>query len=551
VSNQAIEICREYIEAVFQRSIKPLEPVPFAPNWADQPSLYKFYRDVERIPLPYRLPADLASMGEILERMLLPLLPARSLTYTELATLLLCTYGVLNRRLDLTWNGDGRARARYAQAQFGRGTASGGGRYPTEIFWVCGTDAALQAGIYHYDSAHHALARLFSGDVTRWVRQAVHEHPLAQATDQFLLFSLNFWKNAFKYSSFCYHVVTEDLGALLGSLRVAALGIGVDLPLLFWFHDQACNHLLGLETLAESVFAVIPLPASKPLPLADEPRCSEADACVRGRPLFARPTFQRSREVIRFPRIEEVHLSALIEQEPCPLPPIVESMRGAMFSGTETAIPLPAPAPALLQRDILAVFRDRQSSFGRFAGFRTLSLDALACQLFFAAASSTYRSDIKASGRTPAFTRLMVFANNVEGLSRGAYAYDWPSHALKLVCLRDFSSFLQEHYMLRNYNLAESAALLVIVGNPERMLATYGNRGYRILNAEVGLVAQHIYLISAALGVNCGAALGFDNLALNQALGLVGSNERSILFLLVGPAPEGSAGFASSLVLGG
>ncbi len=48
--------------------------------------------------------------------------------------------------------------------------------------------------------------------------------------------------------------------------------------------------------------------------------------------------------------------------------------------------------------------------------------------------------------------------------------------------------------------------------------------------------------------MNCGAALGFDNLALNQALGLEASDERSMLFLLTGPAPEGNAGFVAPLV---
>jgi SagB-type dehydrogenase family enzyme len=550
VPNQAIEICRGYMEAVFQRSTKPVESFRFTPNWADQPSLYKMYRDVERIPLPLQFPAHLASMGQILERFLHPISTSRALDYSELATLLLFTHGVLNRRLDITWNLDSRARAQYNRAQFGRGTASGGGRYPTEVFWVCGPGATLQTGIYHYDSAHHALARLFIGDVTGRIRRAVHEHPAALATDQFLLISLNFWKNSFKYGSFCYHVVTEDLGALLGSLRIAALGFGVDFPFLLWYQDEALNDLLGLETLSESVFAVIPLPPSEPLQPSAHSKTNGNEEDLR-LPLVSKPVIQCSQEIIRFPWIEQVHLSALLEQEPCPLPDENNPASRDEFALDETHIKLPFPRPELLQRDVLDVFLHRQSSFGRFSSSRPLSLDAFACQLFFAAASCSYSSDVKGNERTPSFTRLMAFVNNVEGLQRGAYSYDWQQHCLEIVRLQDFSCFLQEHYMLHNYNLAESAALLVIVGNPERMLATYGNRGYRILNAEVGLVAQNIYLISTALGVNCGAALGFDNIALNQALGLDASDEQSVLFLLVGPAPEGSAGFAAPLVTKG
>jgi SagB-type dehydrogenase family enzyme len=260
-------------------------------------------------------------------------------------------------------------------------------------------------------------------------------------------------------------------------------------------------------------------------------------------PLVRKTSFQRSKEIIRFPIIEEVHLSALIEDEP--RPDVKEAFKASCdeFAVAGEKVALPEPATELLQCDVLQVFKQRRSSFGRFSNHTPLTLKQFATMLYFAAASRNYMSDLKLEDGSPHFTRLLTFVNNVEGIRRGAYAYDWNRHCLWTIAQQDYSLFLQEQYFLQNYNLSEVAALLVIAGRPERMMDIYGNRGYRLINAEIGLVAQSIYMAATALAFNCGAALGFNNIALNTELGFDGSDQRSFLFLLVGNGPGYNADF--------
>jgi SagB-type dehydrogenase family enzyme len=548
--NQKTHVCSDYLEAVFRRARNAMEPKDFHPNWDDQPSRYKIYQDVERIPLPVALPTTFSSMATALELIAHPQMDPKGLTYEEISTILLLTHGVINRRLDVNWNRDAHGRAKYAQATLGRGTASGGGMYPTEIFWACGPGGPLQTGIYHYDNAHHAMGRLYSGDVTTRIQVALAEHPAAMSTNQFLLVSLNFWKNSFKYSSFCYHVVTEDLGALLGSLRLMTIGFGSDLQFLLWYPDEEFNCLLGLETLFESVFTIIPLPMNttpaNPLPAPDISR-SRVYSKGLNTPLVTKSSFQRSQLIIRFPMVEEVHIASLVKDEQRPT--VKEAYKASCddFANFSVKIALPEPATELLQCNIIETFKKRKSSFGRFSSHIPLTLNQFATMLYFASASGNYVTDLKAEDGLPHITSLMAFVNNVSGLERGAYAYDWQRHSLGLVVQQDFSLFLQENYFLQNYNLSEIAALIVIVGRPERMLEIYGNRGLRILNIEVGLMAQSLYMAAAALSFNCGAALGFDNIALNTALGLDETDQRSFLFLMVGNAPNDNATFESQL----
>jgi SagB-type dehydrogenase family enzyme len=545
MSNRETRTCGEYAEAIFRRSTEPMEPFDFEPNWADQPSRYKIYREVERFALPQPSLSSLVSMAEIMERAQTPPAQPAALTYENLASILLYAHAALDRRLDVHWNMNHKDRVSYAHATFGRGTASGGGMYPTEIFWACGQHGPLLPGIYHYDNGHHAMARLLSGDVTQRIRMALSEHPTALATDQFLLVSLNFWKNSFKYNSFSYHVVTQDLGALLGSLRLLATGFGSDLPIFFWYADEELNQLLGLETLSESVFAVIPFPS------AAGQTAPTDDRIHSGLPLslIQKPAFQRSREILHFPTIQRVHQSALLETDEA-RPGSRDAYRASCdeFAAQGEKLLLPPPSTELMGDDLLAVFRRRRSSFGRFSSQKALRSEQFATLLHFASVACNYTSDLKSADGSPHFTRIMTFVNHIEGIAQGAYSYDWKRHCLLTVAQQDFSSFLQESYFLQNYNLAEISALMVIVGKPERMLEVYGNRGYRILQAEVGMVAQSVYMASTALSFNCGAALGFDNIAMNKALGLHGSDERSILYLLIGNGLPHNADFVYSLV---
>lgn len=237
-------VAHEYAETVFHRGRVPMEPVNFQPNWHDQPSKHKTYLGVPRLPLPAGLP-DLGPVGAALTG---DAAKGEDWTPESLSTLLRLSYGLLDRRLRIGWNQDIDDRIHYDEALWGRGTASGGGMYPLETYWVTGGSGPLVPGVYHYSTAHHGLERLLTGDVSGRVRAALAEDP---GTDQFLLLTVRFWKNSYKYNNFCYHVVTQDAGAMLGTWELLARGLGRPLHRALWFADEALGALLGVETLEE------------------------------------------------------------------------------------------------------------------------------------------------------------------------------------------------------------------------------------------------------------------------------------------------------------
>ncbi|HEY0168648.1 MAG TPA: SagB family peptide dehydrogenase [Jatrophihabitans sp.] len=540
MTEQSTQVVQDYVETVFRRGREPMEPVDFQPNFADQPSRHKTYLGgVARFPLPEGAGVRLRPTADVLFAPP-PEEDGQPWTMESLATLLRLSYGQLDRRLRVSWNQDTDARVLYPESLWGRGTASGGGMYPLEIYWVAGPGAPMTPGVYHYSTAHHGFERLLVGDLTEDVRAACDDQlgTGVGPADGFLLVSTRFWKNSFKYNSFCYHVVTQDCGAILGSFEVIARGLGRRLGRVLWFDDERLNDLLGLDTMAESVLAVVPLPFA---PRQDEPRAPEAG---RGG-LIDRPSFERSQVTIEFEQVTQVHRAVLADRRPRPDRAAATGLRPVRPTGL-AELALPDPRAGDLGTDLDQALRTRHTSFGSFTGSHPMTLQELSTVLAGASSARNYPSDVAPTGT--GFTGLYVLANRVTGLATGSYRYDPDSHCLQVVQERPVSDFLQRNYYLSNYNLDQVGAVLAISARWVSTVEAYGNRGYRVLNAEVGAVAQTAYVAASAAGVGCGAVLGFDNLSIDEAVGLDRSDERTFLFVLLGHERADSAHFDYRLI---
>ncbi|HEX6969069.1 MAG TPA: SagB family peptide dehydrogenase [Micromonosporaceae bacterium] len=521
----ALDTVRSYAEAVFRRAREPMEPRNYEIDWDDQPSRHKTYPGSYRVPLP-PVRTGLATLRQLLTG---EEPDAQPWSLDRLATLLRLSYGVLDRRLNVNWNQDLHKRVFFPHAVWGRGTASGGGMYPVEIYWVAGPSGPLVPGVYHYATGHHALHRLVVGDLTPVVRAALGGRDRG---DQFLLATIRFWKNSFKYNSFCYHVVTQDLGAMLGSWDLLGRAMGTPVRRHLSFDVEKLDALLGLDSEAESVFAVLPLPWEGTA-AEDGPPSHTLD--VPG-DLITYSAFERSRTIRTFPQVIAVHRAAMADTDPDPA--AVRAAAPTDLPGAPVA--LPEPELARLDRPMSAVIGSRASSFGRFRRPPEMTAEQLATTLKVAAASRRYAADVKPADDPPPLTRLWAFVNHVEGLAPGTYAYRERDHALlpvKPAPEPDMSTFLQHNYFLTNYAMNQVGAVVAISGRLDAVLSAFGSRGYRILNAEVGTVAQAVYCAAAALGIGCGAVLGFDNVGMNEALGIDGSDEQTMLFVLLGREP--------------
>jgi SagB-type dehydrogenase family enzyme len=264
---------------------------------------------------------------------------------------------------------------------------------------------------------------------------------------------------------------------------------------------------------------------------------------------------ERSQTILCFEQVERVHLATVPTTGTRPGAQRLEPARTAYPARPDPAPPdsappdtepVPLPRPTPMPADLAHTLRTRRSSFGRFSSRPELSLPDLGAVLAATTRGGRLASDVKPAG-TPELTRLVVFANHVAGLPPGIYNYDPERAALDPVAHGEVGTFLQRNYFLPNYNVEQAAAVLTVLSRPEAAMDAVGPRGYRLVNAEVGAGAQAAYTACAALGVGCGAALGFDNVSYAERLGLTGTGEWPVLILMVGHERRGDPAVDSRL----
>lgn len=514
----------EYADAILQRNRVPMEPADYVPNWTDGPRKGKYYPGVDSMPLPASgypagasldrgLDQDAARDGEFD-------LPA-------LSGMLRDSYGLTGRRLGVQANTDLSALPHYPLANWSRGSASGGGLYPVSVYWVSGANGPVPPGVHYYSTRHHAMQRLLTGDVSHEVREALGEAAPGPETDQYLVLGIKYWQNAFKYNNFSFHAVSMDLGACLQTWRMWAGARGLAVEPALWFDEERLGRLLGVDTEEEGLFAVVPLKwaGAGPLPA---PAAAPAGVRVRHRDR------ERSRTVLTFDALRRMQTVTSGNAADRPRPDDLTPAAAHPVDRARPEVALPPAEP--LTSDVRAALRARRSSFGRFDAQKPMTATQLAACLAAAAAGSRIGGD----GGGQRLTKLYAFVSHVESLTPGAYEYDPEAHSLRLVKAGRPGEFLQRNYFLTNYNLEQAGAVLVPTVRTHAVLDAVGDRGYRLVNATIGAIAQTVYTAASAMDTGCGVALGFDNLSYVEELGLAGTGEAPLLIMMIGnerPAP--------------
>ncbi|MEU6539983.1 nitroreductase family protein [Streptomyces sp. NPDC047000] len=566
----------EYAHAVLHRGRVPMEPTDHVVNWADGPRKGKYYPHAEAFALPgtENLPDVPIAPG------LLPDVPpigadlppgtdmppgtgaTRSTGGTTgfslplLSAMLQDSYGLTGRRLGIQANTDLAGLPFHTHPNWSRGTAGGGGLYPVGIHWASGPSGPLLPGLHYYDVQRHALQRLLAGDVTDRVRDALGPDAPAEAleTDQYLVLGVKYWQNSFKYNSFSFHVVCTDLGTLLQTWRIWAAARGLRLAPVLWFDEARLNGLLGVPGEEEAVFAVVPLHWDRQAPLPDtarhdgphrdaartDPRERPAERTdPHHRPAVRHRDSERSRTLLDFAALRGMHAATREGAAVRPAPGALAAAAALRTEPDGTRVAL--PAPTLPDTGLRRTLRARRSSFGRFDARNETGQGQLSAVLA-ACAGTRLAGDTDPSGEIR-LARLYVFANHVEDVAQGAYAYDPDRGDLRLVAPGPQGTFLQENYFLSNYNLEQAGAVLVPTVRTTAVLDAVGDRGYRLAVGTAGAVSQSFYLAAAALELGAGVALGFDNVSFVERLGLADGDEAPLLIMALGHERPGPADF--------
>jgi hypothetical protein len=328
--------------------------------------------------------------------------------------------------------------------------------------------------------------------------------------------SIDFWQNCFKYHNFGYHACSEDVGAMAATAHLVANALGLEHEICLNFHDSALEQLIGVRPDREGCFAAIGLGAQRP------------ELERRGASLPASPvaTPRQKSRTVRIPaELKAIH--AMTRQAPEDLPePVATPVPAAGARGGD-------PFEAELLGSLPKVLMRRRSAWGSMRG-DPIPRPALETLLRFMSRHAEAGGALRETVADRDDVQLVFHANAVAGLERGAYRWDFAGEACQPIGC-DAPARWQATYSMLNYNIDEAGCVLFITGNLPRLVEAYGARGYRVLNAHVGLLAQLAYVGAAALGLDCGVVLGVRAQRVKGCLAL-GEGHEVLLAIYLGSA---------------
>jgi len=465
-----------------------------APELAPPP--VKLYPDAARHQLASRIPRRLEAAG-----------PSNVDT---LSTLLYYTYGY------------GRADVTATDLTLHRLVPSARCLYPAELYvWVPPDDSA-PAGLHYYDPAHHSLVTLRPGIDSSMLASAVPAD-LAGAAYVLVVTAL-FWKVAHRYGDYGYRLCTQEVGVVVGNVLAVAAAMGLRGHVHHQFVDEPVRRWLDLTAGEESPMVLVPLYSSR-----DSSReC--VHPTVNGSSVDAAgPIWRRSSPLdqrVCAPFLELDAASRFTTTTQIASPPERGPQRPA---GHAVSTP-PAPADEPIA-DLVAALRGRASGPAYFnASGLPVPAEVLWCVCRYA--QSPHVSDAAAPGQLA--VGMMVAVNRVTGVAPGSYAV-LPDGALEQVRAGPVADPLARaagHPFTVNFETAN--VVVSIVGDPAATAHWLGDRGYRVLNAEAGIVAQRVCLASAAAGLVARPYNSYRAEAVAELLGISGTGLVPIFQIAVG-----------------
>jgi SagB-type dehydrogenase family enzyme len=474
MENRDIQAGWDYHNAT-KHSRRSVRTNPHFLDWANQPLPFKVYPKLDLIPLPRELreihvPA-LTAVAEVAQR---------DNAFPDLQTL-----------SELLYFSAGVTRHRMVPGGeiYFRAAACTGALYEIELYLVCGPLADLEAGLYHYAAGEFGLRKLRAGDFRHTlVETTAGEASIAHAPVM-VICTGTYWRNSWKYQARTYRHFGWDNGTILANMLAMSTTLEFPAKVICGFVDADINRLLDLDTEREVAFSLVSIGRIAGLPSASPAEIS---------PLRLE-TVPLSRKEVDYPAMRIMHeASSLLTPED------VANWRGRALTVSSVEalgefIPLKPQEDVEMPDDSIEQVILRRGSTRRFAR-EPISFAQLSTIL------DRSTQGVPADFLNPfgvQLNDLYLIVNSVEGLLPGSYFFNRERQGLELLKKGDFRN--EAGYLGLEQELPADASVAVFfLADLEEIFRDFGNRGYRTVQLEAGIIGGKFYL--AAYGLHLGAS---------------------------------------------
>jgi len=461
---------------------------PHFMDWSNQPLPFKIYPTLE----PMRLPGEVRQTGVAALSAIAESVPAQTNAAPDLeavAQLLYLSAGITRKR---SYSG--------GEIYF-RAAACTGALYEVELYLVCSDLANLQAGVYHFAPAEFGLRRLRTGDYRRVLLEATGGEPAIAHAPLSIVCTCTYWRNAWKYQARTYRHFGWDNGTLLANLLAVATALGLPARVVCGFVDASVNRLLDVDAQREVAFSLVALGHA-----AASPPPSPAEIS-----LLRLETVPLSQREVDYPLMREMHAAASLDSAE-----EVKAWRGhpSMSDFPSPAAPIVQLEPVALQplsdadmpRDPIEQVIQRRGSTRKFAR-SPITLPQLSTMLDRATRG------VPADFLDPPGTQLnelYLIVHAVEGIPPGAYVFH--RRRGQLECLKQENFRADAGYLGLEQDLPADAAVdIFFLADLRPILQRFGNRGYRAVQLEAGILGGKLYLAAYAQRLGATGLTFFDD----------------------------------------
>ncbi len=485
MSNRDLQLAWRYHDFT-KHSFQSVRANPHYLDWGNQPVPFKIYPTLEPMPLPREVPqTGVAALSAIAEtpRAQGAVVPSLG----DLARLLYFTAGITKRRP-------------YPGGEFYfRAAACTGALYEIELYLVITNLPDLEAGLYHFGPAEFGLRKLRSGDFRAVLATATAGNPAVARAPVIMVCTGTFWRNAWKYQARTYRHFGWDNGTMHANLLAMCTSLGLPASIVMGFEDDPVNALLSVDTQREVAFSIVPLgaiPEAPPPPPTVEPLKLEV--------------LPVSSHEVDYPAMREMHAASSLAGD--------DEAR----SWREQRTPEPKPTPSAdlielqplteeeLPRDPIERVILRRGSTRKFAP-QPITFAQLCTMLDYSTRG------FPADFHNPAgalLNDMYLIVNAVDGLVSGAYSFHRDRRALEP--LKEGKFRKEAAYLGLEQDLpGDAAADVFFLADLKAVFSAYGNRGYRAVQTEAGILGGKLYLAAYALGLGATGLTFYDDDVVN------------------------------------
>ncbi|GBC69434.1 hypothetical protein HRbin01_01132 [archaeon HR01] len=442
-------------------------------DWGNRPYPFKIYKNLQLLRLPHDFPKP--EMDTLQALTTAQEIDGGRLDVKTLASLLFFTAGITRVK-------------KYPEGSiYFRAAPATGALYPIEIYVVAGDVDGLDNGIYHFSPDRFGLTRIRDGDY-RW-ELGLNSSREVWSSQASLVFTSIGWRNAWKYTERSYRHWFWDSGVMVANLLAVSSALKLGCRLLVGFVDKAVNRLVAVDGRREASILVVPLGKTSLQPV----RQAEA-------PPLNPETQPLSRREVEYPAIYEIHeASTLADGDE-----VGEWVRACQTQSTEWEAAVFNPPQGISSQPLWQTILRRGST--RIFSKRPISDTQL--RTILACCSGPINADFLPPRSS--YISIYFIANNVEGLRPGAYFFNRVTGELELLKPGEFRR-VAGYLCLEQALGADASAVFFLMTPLSKVLERMGNRGYRAVQLEAGIIAGRIYLASYGQGLGSTGLTFYDD----------------------------------------